>query len=213
MISTFSGSRGQSANVIKRPLRELIYTVLDTETTGLDPQGGDEIISISAVRIVNGRLLNEERFSQLVNPCRPLPWESVKYHGIRQEMLENQPVIEEVLPKFHAYVRGSTLVGHNVAFDMRMLQMKEERAGLRFDNPVLDTLLLSAFIHPAQKQHTLEAVADRFGVKIVGRHTALGDATATGQIFFENAADFIGAGHFLHWNKPSTPLRKPITPV
>jgi DNA polymerase III subunit epsilon len=176
---------GQNPEWDSRPLTELTYSVFDTETTGLDPQGGDEIISIGAVRIVNGRVLQEERFDQLINPLRHLPWASVKYHGIRPEMLDGQPTIAQILPEFHQYVESTVLVGHNVAFDLRMLQLKEESTGIRFDNPVLDTMLLSAVVHPAHNDHHLSAIAERLGVLIVGRHTALGDAMATGQILLK----------------------------
>ncbi len=174
---------GQNPELDQRPLKELTCTVFDTETTGLDPQGGDEIISIGAVRIVNGRLLREELFNQLVDPRRTLPWASIKFHGIRPEMLENQPTIAEVLPWFHRFARNTILIGHNVAFDMRMLQMKEGTTDIRFENPVLDTMLLSALAHPAHPDHGLDAVAERLGVQITGRHTALGDAVAAGEIF------------------------------
>ncbi len=166
-----------------RLLTDLTFTVFDTETTGLDPQGGDEIISIGAVRIVNGRLLQGEKFEQLVNPGRSLPWASVKFHGIRPEMLVNQPTIDKVLPRFHSFVRDTVLVGHNVAFDMRMLQMKENQTHICFTNPILDTMLLSDVVHPAHPKHSLQAVAERLGIRIMGRHTALGDAIATGEIF------------------------------
>jgi DNA polymerase-3 subunit epsilon len=68
---------------------------------------------------------------------------------------------------------------------MRMLQEKETVTGIRFTNPVLDTLLLSAVIHPAQSGHTMEAIAARLGVSIQGRHTAIGDAVVTGKIFLK----------------------------
>ncbi len=164
-------------------LEDLAYTVFDTETTGLDPQGGDEIISIGALRIINGRMLKEECFDQLINPRRHLPWASVKFHGIRPEMLIDQPTIEKVLPTFFEFCRDTVMLGHNVAFDMRMLQIKEESTGVRFINPILDTMLLSAVVHPAQNDHSLNAIAQRLGINIIGRHTALGDATATGHIF------------------------------
>jgi DNA polymerase-3 subunit epsilon len=176
---------GQTPELDDRPLNELTFTVFDTETTGLDPQGGDEIISIGAVRIVNARLLTDEFFDQLINPQRSLPWASVKYHGIRAEMLENQPTIEQVLPRFHNFTKDTVLLGHNVAFDMRMLQMKEEKTGIRFEHPVLDTMLLSAAVHQAHKEHSLSAVADRLGVTVTHRHTALGDAMTTGRIFLK----------------------------
>lgn len=166
-----------------RLLTELAYTVFDTETTGLDPRGGDEIISIGAVRVVNGRLLRSEQFDQLVNPQRTLPWESVKFHGIRPEMLIDQPTIAQVLPHFHQFASETVLVGHNVAFDMRMLQIKEAVTQIRFTNPILDTMLLSDTVHPAQRGHGLQAVAERLGVRIMGRHTAIGDAVATAEVF------------------------------
>ena len=173
---------GQSLEMDNQPLTTLTYTVFDTETTGLDPNT-DEIISIGAVRIVNGHLRHDDIFDQLIDPKRDVPDESVRIHGIHPEMLNGQPVIGKVLPLFHRFAEDTVLVGHNAAFDMRMLEMKEEQTGVRFINPVLDTLLLSAVIHPAQENHSMERIAKRLGISIVGRHTALGDAISTGEIF------------------------------
>ncbi len=169
----------------ERRLSELAYTAFDTETTGLEPSAGDEIISIGAVRIVNGRMLKNEVFEQLVNPRRALSRESAAIHGIGAEALEGQPVIERVLPAFHRFCADSVLVAHNAAFDMRFLQLKEESAGVRFAQPVLDTLLLSAAVHPSHTEHRLESIAERLGVRVIGRHTALGDALLTGEIFLK----------------------------
>jgi DNA polymerase III subunit epsilon len=166
-------------------LTELTFTVFDTETTGLQPSAGDEIIQIGATRIVNGRLLRNETFEQLVDPRRPLVRESVQIHGITEDLLRGQPTIDKVLPFFRRFCEETVLVGHNVAFDMRFLQMKEEATGVQFRQPVLDTLLLSAVIHPNQESHQLEAIAERLGVHVVGRHTALGDAFVTGEVFLK----------------------------
>ena len=168
-----------------RKLAELTYTVFDLETTGLNPNEGDEIISVGAIRIVNGRLLQRERFEQLVDPRRSIPWTSVKIHGIHPEMLQGKPTIDEVLPMFHDFVKDTILVAHNAAFDMRFLQLKEEQTGVRFINPVLDTLLLSAVVHPSHEDHNLEAIAKRLGVRILARHTSMGDAVATGEMFLK----------------------------
>ena len=168
-----------------RLLSELAFTVFDTETTGLEPSGGDEIIQIGALRIVNSRLLHQESFEQLIDPHRDLPAESVRIHGITEDMLAGQPSIAKVLPKFHQFCAETVLVAHNAAFDMRFLQMKEALTGLSFDQPVLDTLLLSAVLHPNQESHKLEAIAERFGIAIVGRHTALGDAIVTAEVFLK----------------------------
>ena len=168
-----------------RKLSELVYTVFDTETTGLNPSQGDEIIQIGATRILNGKLLRSESFEQLVDPCRPLAPESAEIHGITAAMLRGQPTIGQVLPAFHAFAADTVLVAHNAAFDMRFLQLKESSTGLRFDQPVLDTLLLSAVIHPNQESHRLEAIAERLGLTIIGRHTALGDAIVTAEVFLK----------------------------
>lgn len=169
----------------ERRLSELSYTAFDTETTGLEPSAGDEIISVGAVRIVNGRLLKNEVFEQLVNPRRALNRESARIHGLAAEVLEAQPPIERVLPAFHRFCEDTVLVAHNAAFDMRFLELKEASSGVRFAQPVLDTLLLSAVVNPSQEDHKLEAIAQRLGVRVIGRHTALGDALLTGEIFLK----------------------------
>jgi DNA polymerase III subunit epsilon len=166
-------------------LISLAYTVFDTETTGLQPSAGDEIISIGAVRVLNGRLLRNEVFEQLINPMRPLNRESARVHGLDAAALEGQPSIGEVLPVFHRFCEDTVLVGHNAAFDMRFLELKQASTGVHFRQPVLDTLLLSALAHPSLGDHRLEAIAERLGVSVIGRHTALGDALLTGEIFLK----------------------------
>jgi len=177
--------RAISGALTEANLASLSYTVFDTETTGLEPSAGDEIISIGAVRAVNGRLLRSEVFEQLVNPRRPLSPESTRVHGIDAVALDGQPTIGEVLPRFHRFCEDTVLVAHNAAFDMRFLQLKQASTGVRFDQPVLDTLLLSAVAHPSLDDHRLEAIAERLGVSVIGRHTALGDALLTGDVFLK----------------------------
>ncbi len=168
-----------------RPLADLAYTVFDTETTGLNPSEGDQIIQIGATRIVGGRLLRQECFEQLVDPQRDIPAAGIAIHGIRPEMVTGQPTIDTVLPAFHTFAMDTVLVAHNAAFDMRFLQLKEAQTGIRFEQPVLDTLLLSAAVHPNQESHSLEAIAERLGVDVLGRHTALGDAMVTAEVFLK----------------------------
>lgn len=166
-----------------RLLSELTYTVFDTETTGLNPSQGDEIIQIGAARVVNNKLLKQECFEQLVDPQRGIPAATIPIHGISPDMVQGQPTIDQVLPAFHAFAQDTVLVAHNAAFDMRFLQLKEQQTGKVFDHPVLDTLLLSAVVHPNQDSHRLEALSERFNVPIVGRHTAMGDAMVTAEVF------------------------------
>jgi DNA polymerase-3 subunit epsilon len=130
-------------------------------------------------------LLRQEIFDQLINPKRSIPRTSTEVHGIRPEMLKGQPTADQVLPQFCKFIEDTVLVGHNAAFDMRMLQIKEEALNLRIVNPVLDTLLLAAVANPNQSDHSLEAIARRLDVSLFGRHTSLGDAIVTGEIFLK----------------------------
>jgi DNA polymerase-3 subunit epsilon len=170
---------------LDRRLTDLAYSVFDTETTGLEPSNGDEIIQMGAVRVVNNRLLRQEIFDQLVDPGIPLKPEGIPIHGITEAMVNGQPRLDVVLPAFHEFCAETVLVAHNAAFDMRFFQLKEDSLGVRFTQPVLDTLLLSAVIHPNQESHRLESIAERLGINVIGRHTALGDAFVTGEVFLK----------------------------
>lgn len=167
------------------PLRKATYVVFDTETTGLEPSAGDEIISIAGIRIVNGRALRGEVFNELVNPERSIPDQSTKVHGISNAMVKAVPDIRVVLPRFQKYVGDAVLVAHNAAFDMKFLTLKQDACGVRFDNPVLDTVLLAAHIHGTSDSLTLDSLATRYNINLPekDRHTALGDSIATSEIF------------------------------
>jgi DNA polymerase-3 subunit epsilon len=165
------------------PLRHMRYVVFDTETTGLKPSDGDELISIGAVRIVNGRILTGETFERLIDPGRSIPETSTRIHGITSEMVKGKPPARIVLPQFKAYVADSVLIAYNAAFDMKFLELKQEEAGVRFDNPVLDALLLSIYLYKDAPDHSLNGMASQLGIEISGRHTAVGDAMATAALW------------------------------
>ncbi|HSL60210.1 MAG TPA: 3'-5' exonuclease, partial [Desulfotignum sp.] len=177
--------KDQSNNLLALRLTDLSYTVFDTETTGLNPEGGDEIISMGAVRIVNNRILSEDLFEELVDPRRDIPVASYRIHGIHHEMVAEKDPIEKVLPRFRQFVADTVLVGHNIAFDMKMIALKEKTTRIRFSNPILDTLLLSAILHPLHERHDMENIARRLGIDMISRHTALGDAMTTARIFLK----------------------------
>ena len=176
-------ARGEQRDWENLPLDRLSVTVVDTETTGLDPDQGDEIIAIGAVRVVNGRILRQEIFDSFVRPRRMISESARAIHGISQEMLRAEPPIEDVLPRLHRFVEDTVIVGHNIAFDMRFFAAAGPRCSVVFTNPVLDTLLLECAININQPDKSLEAIAQRLGLSVTGRHTALGDALSTAEIF------------------------------
>ena len=172
-----AGSLGQ------RPLRAITYVVFDTETTGLHPEAGDEIVSLAGVRIVNGRILTGESFNRVIDPGRTIPPASTRFHGITEDTVKDKPPIEVVLPQFRSFVGDAVLVAHNADFDLTFLRNKEAVSGVSFTMPVLDTLLLSAILHDYTGKHNLDVVAERFGIEVRERHTALGDALVTAGVF------------------------------
>ncbi|MFZ2950756.1 MAG: exonuclease domain-containing protein [Desulfuromonadaceae bacterium] len=174
----------ERADQLQANLEDLDYVVFDTETTGMRLSQGDKAISISGIRIRRGRIQNADYFHSLINPGRSIPPESIQFHHIEDHMVADAPTIHQVYPQFVEFVGDSVLVAHNAAFDKKCLEIAAAEAGFPLiDNPILDTLLLSYGIHEGAKGHSLDAIAERMGIIIEGRHTSLGDARATALAF------------------------------
>ncbi|SNX69237.1 DNA polymerase-3 subunit epsilon [Cereibacter ovatus] len=189
-------SKARNEKVADTRLEDLTYVVFDTETTGLMPSQ-DEIVQIAAVRIVNGRRVEGEVFDTLVNPHRPIPPSSTEVHGITDAMVADAPDVIAVGRAFHKFAEGAVLVAHNAPFDMEFLRRAEPFIGRRFDNPILDTVLLSAVLFGQTEVHSLDALTHRLGITIPeeARHTAIGDTVATADAFLKLLPMLQGRGY------------------
>lgn len=179
-------SKARNAAVADTRLEDLTYVVFDTETTGLAPSS-DSIVQIAAVRLVNGRRVENEVFDTLVDPKRPIPPGSTDVHGITDSMVVGAPDVVEAGRQFHKFAEGAVLVAHNAPFDMEFLRRQEAAIGKTFDHPILDTVLLSAVVYGQLEQHSLDALTARLGITIPAeaRHTAIGDTVATADAFLK----------------------------
>ena len=167
-------------------------TIFDIETTGLDPARGHRIIELAGVRYENGTI-TAETFNSFVNPEREIPLEARQIHKISDEEVRGAPGIEEVLPKFLDFAKGSILVAHNASFDYGFLQVAKEMCWGYIELPeCLCTMRLSQSLYPKDFRHNLDIIAKKFGLEMPGaRHRALDDAMLT----VKALEKMLGEGH------------------
>ncbi len=156
------------------------FVVFDIETTGFSPVN-NRIIEIGAVKVSGGAIV--DRFSVFVNPQVPIPFEIEKLTGIRDDMVAQAAVIEEVLPQFLAFCEGCVLVAHNANFDMSFIQENARRQGLPWEYTYVDTVGIARVLLPNQAKHTLDAVAKTLNISLENHHRAVDDAECTALIF------------------------------
>ena len=156
------------------------FVVFDIETTGFSPVN-NRIIEIGAVKVCGGRVT--ERFSTFVNPQVPIPFEIEKLTSIRDDMVMDAPLIEEVLPKFLEFCQGCILVAHNAGFDMSFMLENARRQNLPMEHTYIDTVGIARVLLPNQAKHTLDAVAKTLNISLENHHRAVDDAECTAWIF------------------------------
>lgn len=165
-------------------LADMRFVVFDTETTGLEPHRGDEIVQIAGVRIVAGRVMADETFDTLVDPERRIPEAATAIHGLGAADVAGAPTIDAAGRRFLRFCGDAALIAHNAPFDLAFFAKHADRIGARIQRPVLDTALMSTLLFPPSAGHTLDDLAERLDVAIPDalRHTALGDAMATAEV-------------------------------
>lgn len=165
------------------PLDALDVLVIDCESTGLNV-GLDRLLSIGGVRVRGSRILRGETIDCLIDPGEPIAPASTAIHGITDAMVWGEKSLAERWPEIEPALRDCVLVGHNVGFDLTLLEIELRRAGIEWRRPAsLCTLQLVSALEPELRDLNLEIVAESYGIEVSGRHTALGDALLTAEIY------------------------------
>jgi DNA polymerase-3 subunit epsilon len=160
---------------------------LDTETTGLSAEGGDRVIELGCVELVN-RKLTGNNLHFYFNPGRDSHEDALKVHGISNEFLRDKPKFAAVVQEILNYVEGAEIIIHNAAFDVGFLNKELELAGQKpfttFVEGVVDTLVMAKQMYPG-KRNSLDALCERLGVDNSGRtlHGALLDAELLADVY------------------------------
>jgi DNA polymerase-3 subunit alpha (Gram-positive type) len=162
-------------------LENLSYSIVDIETTGLNP-GTDEIIEIGAIKIENREI--KDIFNKLVRPEKQVPENITNLTGITQDMVAGEFPIKPVISQFVNFIGNCIIVAHNAEFDTSFLKNSMKKwLNSDMDNLIVCTVLISRDILPNLDNHKLHTVAKYFGLEISNRHRAIGDAELTYQIW------------------------------
>lgn len=169
------------ANKIRRQV------ALDTETTGMFAEKGDRLISIGCVEIEERRL-TKKTFYRLINPEREVDEEAARVHGYTWEKLKGQPLFEDIVDEFLAFIKGAELLIHNAEFDVGFLDMELTRLGKGklkdYCSGIVDTLALARNLRPGQRNN-LDVLCSVYGVDNTDRtlHGALIDAQLLAKVY------------------------------
>ena len=167
------------------PLVSLTAVVFDTETTGLDAKTA-RIVQIGAVRIAQGRLDRADRFELFVDPGEPIPPASTRIHGICDADVAIADGFPGAFAKFRDWSADAVLIGYSTGFDLGMIKAETGRAGTSWTPPrCLDVRHLAQLLAPPLPDLALDTVAGWLDLEIEHRHSALGDAVATAEVYLK----------------------------
>src|SRR4051812_13769001 len=157
------------------------FAVVDVETTGSRPTAGDRVTEVAVVIVRDGAA--KTTFETLINPERPIPPMVSALTNITASMVRNAPRFAEICDQLVGALEGHVFVAHNAGFDWRFLNAEVERAiGRRLEGRTLCTVRMARKLAPQIRRRNLDAVSSYYGIDIVGRHRAGGDARATAEV-------------------------------
>jgi len=168
-----------------RHLDEIEFTIFDTETTGLDPNSGDRVVEIAAIRFKGKDKLGE--YQALINPRREISEAAFRVNRISQEMLEGSPDIKKIMPEFLNFIKDSCLCSYNAGFDMEFInnELKLLHQVPLEDCVVIDILKMSRRLLPGLERYALWFIAEHLGFKNKQEHRALADVELTLGVFYK----------------------------
>ncbi len=158
------------------------FVALDIETTGLDPYG-DAVVEVAAVRFVQGE--EAGRFATLVNPQRPIPYAAFCIHHISDAMVQNAPVIGDVIGPLMDFLGNDVIVGHNVTFDLRFIEHIARRHGFSPAFAYVDTMAVARQVWPHLPNHRLQTVLAAIGYRPRLQHRAEDDCRGCAEILWK----------------------------
>ncbi len=170
-------------------LKQEIFICVDCETTGLDVEN-DQVIEVAAARFTFDEVLDSVEW--LIDPKCPIPEESTAIHHITQEMVTGQATIDEVLPELIKFMGRTPIVGHGVAFDIKLIDLaakKHKIPCLINNSPVIDTLRL-ARLYGNSPINSLEELRKHFNIAEEGAHRALADVKVNIEVFKQLCSNF-----------------------
>ena len=169
-------------------LEQSNFSILDTETTGLHVEKGDQIISIASLKVSDLKIDEQNYLDELVNPNMKIPESSTKIHNITDDQVKSKPSLLEISEKILKFLKKSVLVGHNINFDINFLKENSKGSQLADRMKVIksiDTIYLTASLFPDLKNYELSNLCEYFNIKTDDqiRHSALGDCIITARLF------------------------------
>lgn len=166
---------------LRTPIFDLEFTVLDTETTGVNPREGDQIIEVGMAKYAGGKIV--DTFDRLVRPTRPISAEALAVHKITPEQLAVAPRMAESVDDIRRFIGGSVITAHNAQFDMTFIHTALDGLGEPLlENWTIDTIHLSSALWPDMQCHCLKCMALRLDLPHQGTHRALEDVYATADL-------------------------------
>ncbi len=178
MLDFFMDNFYTSNELINTQLKEIEFSVIDFETTGLYPYNGDRIVEVGIVRATHEKVL--KKYESYINPGIPIPEAVSKINNITDDMVKEAPSIEKKIDEILEFIKNSVVVAHNLTFDISFLNFQLQKMNRpKLDNWMLDTIKASKIVLPDLERYSLESVTKALKIRNRESHRALADAEAT----------------------------------